>query len=140
MASQSGVGVNDDCLNAYNDLKMGRSIKYIIFTIGADNKEIVVEKRSTSANYDEFLADLPEAEPRWAVYDFEFTKEGAGKRNKLTFFSWSPDDSKIKQKMLFASSKDALKRSLQGLAAEIQGTDYSEVAYESVLEKVSKGA
>lgn len=87
-ASQSGVGVNDDCLNAYNDLKMGRSIKYIIFTIGADNKEIVVEKRSTSANYDEFLADLPEAEPRWAVYDFEFTKEGAGKRNKLTFFSW----------------------------------------------------
>lgn len=43
----------------------------------------------------------------------------------------SPDDSKIKQKMLFASSKDALRRSLVGIASEIQGTDYSEVAYES---------
>ena len=43
----------------------------------------------------------------------------------------SPDDSKIKQKMLFASSKDALRRSLVGVASEIQGTDYSEVAYES---------
>ena len=43
----------------------------------------------------------------------------------------SPDDSKVKQKMLFASSKDALRRSLVGIASEIQGTDYSEVAYES---------
>ena len=43
----------------------------------------------------------------------------------------SPDDAKIKQKMLFASSKDALRRSLVGIASEIQGTDYSEVAYES---------
>lgn len=33
--------------------------------------------------------------------------------------------------MLFASSKDAIRRSLVGIASEIQGTDYSEVAYES---------
>jgi hypothetical protein len=43
----------------------------------------------------------------------------------------SPDDAKVKQKMLFASSKEALKRSLVGVAAEIQGTDFSEVAYDS---------
>lgn len=43
----------------------------------------------------------------------------------------SPDDAKIKAKMLFASSKDALRRSLVGIAVEIQGTDYSEVAHES---------
>ena len=49
----------------------------------------------------------------------------------------SPDDSKVKQKMLFASSKDALRRSLVGIAAEIQGTDYSEVAHESGTSRVS---
>jgi hypothetical protein len=43
----------------------------------------------------------------------------------------SPDDAKIKNKMLFASSKDALRRALVGIAVEIQGTDSSEVAYES---------
>lgn len=43
----------------------------------------------------------------------------------------SPDDAKVKQKMLFASSKDALRRTLIGIATEIQGTDFSEVAYES---------
>lgn len=50
----------------------------------------------------------------------------------------SPDDSKVKQKMLYASSKDALRKALVGIATEIQGTDFSEVSYETVLEKVSR--
>ena len=32
--------------------------------------------------------------------------------------------------MVTASSKDALRRPLTGISTEIQGTDYSEVAYE----------
>jgi len=32
--------------------------------------------------------------------------------------------------MLFASSRDALRRALVGVAIEIQGTDFSEIAYE----------
>lgn len=43
----------------------------------------------------------------------------------------SPDDAKIKRKMLFAASKEALRRSLVGIAIEIQGTDLSEVAHET---------
>jgi cofilin len=50
--------------------------------------EIVVEKASNSQSYEDFLADLPEAECRWAVYDFEYEKEGAGKRKKIVFYSW----------------------------------------------------
>jgi len=41
--------------------------------------------------------------------------------------------------MVYASSKEAMRRSFNGVGAEIQGTDYSEVSYESVLDKVSKG-
>ncbi|KAI0373678.1 recombinant Actophorin [Pilatotrama ljubarskyi] len=136
----SGVGVNPECLEAYQELKLGKKTKYIIFTLNKDNTEIVVEKKSPpTSTYDDFLGDLPEGECRWAVYDFDFEKEDGGKRSKITFYSWSPDDSKVKQKMLFASSKDALRRSLVGIAAEIQGTDYSEVAHENVLDKVSRG-
>ena len=47
-----------------------------------------------------------------------------------TYFR-SPDGSKIKQKMVYASSKDALRRSLQGIAFEVQGTDLEEVSYET---------
>ena len=40
--------------------------------------------------------------------------------------------------MVYSSSKEALRRSLNGIGAEIQGTDFSEVAYDVVLERVSK--
>lgn len=42
--------------------------------------------------------------------------------------------------MIYASSKEALRRALAGVHTEVQGTDFSEVAYETVLEKLSKGA
>ncbi|WP_406862765.1 actin depolymerization factor/cofilin-like domain-containing protein [Streptomyces sp. HUAS MG47] len=135
----SGVAVNDACLEEYQALKLGRKHKYVIFNLNKDNTEIVVEKVSSSTDYDDFIADLPETECRWAVYDFEFEKEEAGKRNKLTFVNWAPDTARIKQKMLFASSKDALRRSLVGIAVELQGTEYSEVAYESLLDKANRG-
>jgi hypothetical protein len=41
--------------------------------------------------------------------------------------------------MIYASSKEALKRSLPGIAAELQANDSDEIEYETVLNKVSKG-
>lgn len=58
----------------------------------------------------------------------------------MVFYAWSPDTANIRAKMVYASSKDALRRALNGISTDIQGTDFSEVAYESVLEKVSRGA
>lgn len=85
----SGVAVNPDCLSAYQELKLGKKAKYIIFTLSKDLTEIIVEKKANpSATYDEFVADLPEAECRWAVYDFDFEKDDGGKRSKITFYCW----------------------------------------------------
>ncbi|CAE6512187.1 unnamed protein product [Rhizoctonia solani] len=136
-SESSGVTVNSECQPAYQKLKLNKEKdvkqKYIIFKLSDDLKEIVVEKTSTESNYDTFVADLPKDQPRWAVYDVEFEKDG-GKRNKLTFFS-----AKIKQKMVYASSKDALRKSLDGIAADVQGTDVDEVSWETVLDKASRG-
>jgi cofilin len=52
---------------------------------------------------------------------------------------WSPDTAPIKSKMVYASSKETIKRAFNGIGVEIQGTDYAEVSYEAVLDKVSKG-
>lgn len=75
-------------MEKYQELKLGKKFKYIIFNIAPDNKEIIVQKTSTSLEFEDFVNDLPETECRWAVYDFEFEKPGAGVRNKLVFFSW----------------------------------------------------
>ncbi len=54
------------------------------------------------------------------------------------WFRRSPDTSKVKQKMLYASSKDALRKKLDGIFTEIQCTDYSEVSHETVLDKITR--
>lgn len=139
--SRSGVAVADESLQAFNDLKLGKKHKFIIYKLNESKTEIVVEETSTDADYDAFLEKLPENDCKYAIYDFEYEiGNGEGKRNKIVFFTWSPDTAPIRSKMVYASSKDALRRALNGVSTDIQGTDFSEVAYESVLEKVSRAA
>ncbi|KAK3946308.1 cofilin [Diplogelasinospora grovesii] len=150
--SQSGVQVDPDCISDFNDLKLSKKYKYIVYKLSDDNKTIVVEdKGSPSDDYDSFRDKLINATtksksgavgkgPRYAVYDFDYQLSGGeGSRSKITFIAWSPDDAGIQAKMVYASSKEALKRSLNGLAAELQANDADDIEYDSVLKHVSKG-
>ncbi|KAF9547811.1 cofilin [Mortierella hygrophila] len=134
----SGVKALPICVDTFQELKLGKTLKYIIYKISDDLKSIEVVKQSEDADYDNFLKELPEDDCRWAVYDFAYKTPDGGDRNKIIFFSWSPDNAKIKPKMLYASSKDGLRKSLNGIAAEIQGTDYDEVALETVLDRIRR--
>jgi len=150
--SQSGATVNQECVTAYNDLKLTKKYKYIIFKLSDDNKEIVVESTGEpGSDYDEFRDKLINAEsttktgavskcPRYAVYDVEYNlASGEGTRNKITFIAWSPDDAGIKPKMVYAASKEALKRTLTGVAVEVQANDIDDIEYDSLLKTASKG-
>ncbi len=134
----SGVGVRDEAIEVFQELKLKKKYKYIIYKLSDDNKEIVVEKTVDDANYDSFMTSLPADECRYCVYDFQYETSGEGIRNKLLFYVWSPDSARIKQKMLYASSKDALRRKLEGIYTEIQCTDLSELAHDFVLDKVTR--
>lgn len=41
--------------------------------------------------------------------------------------------------MMYSTSKEALKRSLNGLAADIQANDADDIEHDSVIARVSKG-
>ena len=80
------------------------------------------------ATYDEYLSSLTSCGPddcRYGCYDFEYehvcegTSEKA-KKEKLLLMSWCPDSAKIKKKMLYSSSFDALKKCLVGVQKYIQ--------------------
>jgi cofilin len=71
------------------------------------------------------------------LYDFEYEHQCQGttdssKKQKLFLMIWCPDSAKIKKKMLYSSSFDALKKSLVGVHKYIQATDSSEASEESV--------
>ena len=44
----------------------------------------------------------------------------------------SPDISKVRSKMVYASSKDRFKRELDGIQFELQATDPSEMSFDIV--------
>ncbi|KAK3387020.1 hypothetical protein B0H63DRAFT_541202 [Podospora didyma] len=141
-----------DSITAYNDLKLNKKYKYIIYKLDDANKNIVVDSTSEDGDdYESFRDKLVNATtksktgavgkgPRFAVYDFEYQlASGEGTRNKITFIAWSPDDAGIFAKMLYASSKEAVKSALPGLAAELQANDQDDIEYESIIKVVSKG-
>jgi cofilin len=91
LTSDYRVSVAPECITAFNELKLGKSIKWIIYKISDDWKEIVVEESSTEANYSVFREKLLNAKSkdrkgkegiggRYAVYDLEYETAGEGKR------------------------------------------------------------
>ena len=51
-------------------------------------------------------------------------------------FNRSPECATIKQKMVYTSSKDALKKSLIGIGKEVQACDHGDLAWTNVLENL----
>jgi len=150
MAS-SGVSVAPECITAFNELKLGKSMKWIIYKISDDWKEIVVEETSKESEWADFREKLLNAKSkdrkgkegiggRYAVFDVQYELEsGEGTRNKITFISWCPDDAPQYPRMMYSTSKEAIKRALNGLAADIQANDADDIEFENVISRVSKG-
>ena len=84
--------MSQDCITKFNELKLGKTTKYIIYKLSDDFKEIVVEDASSDADWDAFREKLINAKsktktgavtkgPRYAVYDFSYDlASGEGSR------------------------------------------------------------
>ncbi|KAG0009394.1 cofilin, partial [Podila clonocystis] len=81
------VVINERCLETFMGLKAGK-YKYIIFGLSDNNQEVVVLKACESGTYDDFVAELPRTEPRYAVYDLKYEIENKGILSKIVFFAW----------------------------------------------------
>jgi len=136
MAS-TGVSVSDDVISQFNDIKLNRiKAKYVIYTI--EGPQIVASKISESDSWDEFVAEMPEDDCRYALYDMNFETKDGRPSNKLVMISWAPDTAKVRSKMLYAGSKGALSSALQGVGIKITATDMSELTAEAVLDACTK--
>merc|ERR1719311_2040137 len=129
----SGVKVSDACVEVYNEIKMKKSKKYVLFKI-ENKKEIVIDSEGdASKTFDDFKAALPEDQPRYGLVDIHYTTDDGRDQSKLTFVMWSPDDKcGVKDKMLYASSKDAIKKKLTGIMKELQCNDASDLEWKDV--------
>jgi cofilin len=132
----SGVQVNEDVSKEFELMKIRNQYSYIICKISDDKKFIEIEcKGEKGASFDEFCSKLPSDDCRYGVLDVEINTKSGATTNKLIFVAWSDDNASVKPKMLYASSKDALKKSLTGINEEYQATDKSDLDLEEIKKK-----
>eukprot|EP00249_Psilotum_nudum_P011104 c22968_g1_i1 orf=279-692(+) len=133
--ASSGIAVHDDCKLKFLELKRKKTYRYIVFKIDDKAQQIGVEKvGGPTESYDDFTNSLPENDCRYAVYDFDFVTDDNCQKSKIFFVAWSPDVSRVRTKMLYASSKDRFKHELD-VHYEIQASDASEVEIEKMKER-----
>ncbi|KAI4964671.1 hypothetical protein ZWY2020_060018 [Hordeum vulgare] len=127
-----GMAVCDECKLKFQELK-AKSFRFIVFKINEKVQQVVVDRvGEKNESYDDFAACLPADECRYAVFDFDFVTDENCQKSKIFFISWAPDTSRVRSKMLYASSKDRFKRELDGIQVELQATDPSEMSMDIV--------
>lgn len=108
----------------------------MIFKIDEKKKEVLVEKTGGLAeSYDDFTASLPANDCRYAVFDYDFVTSDNCQKSKIFFIAWSPSVSRIRAKMLYATSKHQFRRELEGVHYEIQATDPTEMDFEVLQDR-----
>ncbi|RZC20956.1 Actin-depolymerizing factor 6 [Glycine soja] len=155
----SGMGVADHSKNTFMELKQKKVHRYVIFKVDEKKREVVVEKTGGPAeSYDDFAASLPENDCRYAVFDYDFVTSENCQKSKIFFIAclssslvlvknklglnffypsllMSPSTSRIRAKMLYATTKDRFRRELDGVHYEIQATDPTEMDLEVLRDR-----
>uniref|UniRef100_A0A8D0E5G5 Cofilin 1 n=1 Tax=Salvator merianae TaxID=96440 RepID=A0A8D0E5G5_SALMN len=128
----SGVAVSDGVIKVFNDMKVRKAStpeevkkrkKAVLFCLSEDKKNIILEEGkeilvgdvgdTIDDPYLHFVKMLPDRDCRYALYDATYeTKES--KKEDLVFIFWAPECASLKSKMIYASSKDALKKKFTG--------------------------
>lgn len=137
----SGIAVNDKCVETFNSIK-NRTYRAATFKINEDMTEILLDKTfepSGSSPLDDWRAlekVLPEDDCRYIVYDFVYDHQGA-KKTRVLFVLWSPEGSKVRAKMIYASSQEGIVTKLKGVQRQLQCTDRDEIEYEKIAKALS---
>jgi cofilin len=137
--SMSGVAVAEDCISVFNKVKLRSSgLQWAVFRVEETEGSVLTDATGAAGHgdYSAFISALPENECRYAIYDYEYVNSEDCVFNKLVFIIWNPDGARLKNKMLYASTKDFFKSRLSGIAVEIQATDLDEVSEEELRTSV----
>jgi cofilin len=137
----SGVTVQDDVKTLFEDMKLKKTYGYLILAMTEGLKSVEVQKKGEpGASWEEFVGELEKArangECRYGIFDFTFEKEGAGSLVKLVFFLWCPDDAKLKQKMVYSSTKQSVTKVLQGINKIIEAHESSDLDKNNIIEEL----
>ncbi|GBG89996.1 hypothetical protein CBR_g50088 [Chara braunii] len=132
----SAYTVEKECKLRFLELQRHKEYPYITYKIDRRAKTVIVDKCGRlGEGYDDLIAALPENEPRYAVFDYDYTTPDNCEKSKIIFIFWSPDKTGVRTKMVYALSRNQVREELDGVQIELQATEVSELDLEIIKAK-----
>mmetsp|Transcript_42039 Transcript_42039/g.64413 ORF Transcript_42039/g.64413 Transcript_42039/m.64413 type:complete len:137 (-) Transcript_42039:356-766(-) len=134
---QTGITVPDEVRTEFQNLRMKRKHRYIIFKVSDDKTACEIEKLGArDADWDDFKNSMPKNNSRWAVYDLEFTEDDGRKVAKIIFVMYSPDDNTDNtEKFTIACNKDLVKSKVSEVNMDWQVNRWDDLDFEAIKKK-----
>ncbi|KAI2657955.1 Cofilin-2 [Labeo rohita] len=119
----SGVAISDEVIEHYNSIRVrqvgadaGQRFKLVVMRLSDDKKSIIVDSENCLKVKDventdvlkKVLSKLPVDDCRYGLYDCRYENKESVKED-LVFILSAPESAMLKSKMVYASSKAALK-------------------------------
>ncbi|XP_054721658.1 twinfilin-2-like [Uloborus diversus] len=129
MSHQTGIQANQHLKTFFGECKDGRirAFKVIIIDEALTLQKSFESQKSWEDEYDEYVLNCIEhQQPCYIFYRLDSQNEAG---YEWIFIFWSPDDSPVRQKMLYASTKATIKKEFGGgqIKDEVFGTRREEV-------------
>ena len=161
--ANTGFKVNEECKTLYEEFKMSGTklpkYDYIVLVPDGDKGVVIVGDSppyGESAGMDDYKDSTNEPpsfkrlrnylktkSAAYCFYDFRWVQaDGASEQSKteIKFIAWSDDNKATgREKMIFAGTKDAVKKALKHDNKDHSANDESDLVYKDILADLSKG-
>ena len=133
----SALELHEDIANEFKNLSFKRKHRYMICKLSDDQKSAIVEKiGARDSTFEDFQNDMPKDEPRWAVYEIEWTSDDQRKEAKVIFINYSPDNAKVpKDRFAYSQFKSAVRAKIDPIHKELQVNDHADINWNAFREE-----
>lgn len=87
--SISGIDVSKDAVNLYYLIKAKAQYRWAMWKVDGSGKQVVIAAvGDKSSSFQEFLAQLPPSDCRYAVFDYQYINSEGIAYSKIVFLNW----------------------------------------------------
>mmetsp|Transcript_7040 Transcript_7040/g.18865 ORF Transcript_7040/g.18865 Transcript_7040/m.18865 type:complete len:145 (+) Transcript_7040:57-491(+) len=140
----SNINVGEELQETFEKLVHKKTCRAAIGKINAAFTEVELERTMEPvedsadhpAAWKEMVESLPENDCRYIVYDFKWKISETITKSKVILILWSPEASRVRNKMIYASSQECLLNVMPDVNRQIQATDEDEIDFNAVLKRI----
>jgi len=132
--SISGQDIDQDLIKKYEEMRFEKKPQGMILKIDSEN--LILEKHTTDS-FEEMVSLLPEAEPRYVLYDFPMKNRVGLDDTRMLFLFWMPMESPVRLRMQYAGAKSLINTKFNGISVQIQEDEKSSLTMERIKSKMA---